>query len=105
MKVTVRSWGPLRQRLGWGEQHLQLDDGATVREALWMAAGIPVGSPWTGNDGSTLYEIVTKDGSIRVDKWLCFNGRIRTDRQGVLSQAMSEGDQILVMEAAVLGGG
>ncbi len=105
MKVLVRSWGTLRTRLGWPEWPMEVETGTTVRDVLQQAPGIPVGGRLTGNDGDTLYEIMTRNDSVRVDKWLCLNGRIQTDRAGILNKALSDGDELLVMEATLSAGG
>lgn len=59
----------------------------------------------TGNDGDTLYEIVTRHDAIRVDKWLCVNGHIRTDRKDALDLVLSDGDELLAMDATLAAGG
>lgn len=105
MKVRVQSWGVLSRRLGWPEKILEAEGDVTVREALQRMPGIPAGGELTGNDGDTLYEIMTRNDSVRVDKWLCINGRIQTARAEVLDKVLNDGDELLVMEATLSGGG
>ncbi len=105
VRVRVQTWGPLRQRLGWSELDLELRDGATVAEAMKIVPGMPPGAAPTGNDGDNLHEIMTRNDSVRVDKWLCVNGHIRTDRKDVLALALNDGDQLLVMDATLTAGG
>jgi len=105
VKVRVQSWGLLSRRLGWPEKILEAEGDVTVREALQRMPGIPAGGELTGNAGDTLYEIMTRNDSVRVDKWLCINGRIQTARAEVLDKALNDGDELLVMEATLSGGG
>lgn len=105
VRVRIQNWGVLRQRLGWSELDLELREGATVGDALKIVPGLPPGAARTGNDGDTLYQIMTRGDSVRVDKWLCVNGHIRADRKDVLALVLNDGDHLLVMDATLASGG